>query len=91
MDVLREREVKGSLERQLVDAQKLRGKWCFRTWNLIFRLLFTKVLHTLLFFKQLVKYFHWNYTLRGVRLLILSSSNIYTDEFVEGGQKLIES
>jgi len=26
MDVLREREVKGSLERQLVDAQKLRGK-----------------------------------------------------------------
>lgn len=30
MDVLREREVKDNLERQLIDEQKLRGKWSAR-------------------------------------------------------------
>lgn len=74
MDVLREREVKGSLERQLVDAQKLRGKWCFflyahmyvyiirsvqTTWNLVLRLYYLHEYYGSAVFCFL-KHFHWN-------------------------------
>lgn len=34
MDVLREREVKDSLERQLADEQKIRGKQIFVLYSL---------------------------------------------------------
>jgi len=45
MDVLREREVKDSLERQLQDEQKVRGEYKYKhdfTWNRNWRELFAE-------------------------------------------------
>lgn len=38
MDVLREREVKDSLERQLMDEQKIRGKNKMRSFSYLYML-----------------------------------------------------